>query len=123
MERFVGLHFDTLIAAPDRPLPAAEYEVQRMAAQICHAVAYVHSQGITHRDLKPENVMITNTYPPNCKVADFGLAKLVDDGTFLKTMCGTPAYLAPEVMLRPSVNQSYDHRVDSWSLGVIFYCM
>jgi serine/threonine/tyrosine protein kinase RAD53 len=102
---------------------AAEQQVRRMAAQICHAVAYIHSQGIAHRDLKPENVMVTETNPPDCKVADFGLAKLVGSGTFLKTMCGTPAYLAPEVMLRNSLQQGYDNRVDSWSLGVIFYCM
>ena len=101
----------------------AEDQVRRMAAQICHAVAYVHSHGITHRDLKPENVMMTATSPPDCKVADFGLAKLVNNQTFLKTMCGTPAYLAPEVMLRTDVKQAYDCRVDTWSLGIIFYCM
>ncbi|KAF8586665.1 Pkinase-domain-containing protein [Ramaria rubella] len=103
--------------------PIPEGEVRRMAAQICHAVASFHSQGITHRDLKPENILMTATTPPDCKVADFGLAKLVDDQTFLKTVCGTPAYLAPEVVLRAHPNQAYDSRVDSWSLGIIFFCM
>jgi serine/threonine/tyrosine protein kinase RAD53 len=94
-----------------------------MAAQICDAVAYIHLQGITHRDLKPENIMMTSTSPPECKIANFGLAKLVDNHTFLKTMCGTPAYLAPEIVLRTNSGQAYDSRVDTWSLGIIFYCM
>lgn len=95
-----------------------------MAAQICQAVAYIHEQNITHRDLKPENILLTNSDPPICKVADFGLSKLVDDATFLKTTCGTPAYLAPEVMLRyDPKNDAYTNKVDSFSLGVIFFCM
>ena len=67
--------------------------------------------------------MMTATDPPDCKVADFGLAKLVDNNTFLKTQCGTPAYLAPEVVLRVDARQAYDSRVDTWSLGIICFCM
>jgi ser/thr/tyr protein kinase RAD53 len=95
-----------------------------MAAQICQAIAYIHEQNITHRDLKPENIMLTSSIPPTCKVADFGLSKIVDDATFLKTACGTPAYLAPEVMLRRDTRlDPYTDKVDSYSLGVIFFCM
>ena len=94
-----------------------------MAAQICQAVSYVHSRGVTHRDLKPENIMMTDTSPPDCKVIDFGLAKIVDENTFLKSVCGTPMYLAPEVFLRTDRKQPYDSRVDTWSLGTIFYFM
>jgi serine/threonine protein kinase len=95
-----------------------------MAAQICQAIAYIHGQGITHRDLKPENIILTSTTPPICKVADFGLSKIVDDVTFLKTTCGTPAYLAPEVMLRMDIQRDpYTDKVDSFSLGVILFCM
>ncbi|KIJ49369.1 hypothetical protein M422DRAFT_225013 [Sphaerobolus stellatus SS14] len=101
-----------------------ENEVRRMAAQICEAVAYLHSRGIIHRDLKPENIMLTKTKPPNCKIADFGLSKIVEGDTFMKTMCGTPAYLAPEVMVRSNTHHTpYDNKVDSYSLGVIFFCM
>jgi len=95
-----------------------------MAAQICQAVAYIHTRGITHRDLKPENILLTRSNPPICKVADFGLSKIMGNKTFMKTLCGTPAYLAPEVMTRyDKENTPYDNKVDSFSLGVIFFCM
>ncbi|KAH7888959.1 kinase-like domain-containing protein [Phlebopus sp. FC_14] len=89
--------------------------------QICDALSYIHAKGIAHRDLKPENVLLTSDFPPVVKVADFGLAKVVDSLTFLKTMCGTPSYLAPEVVLQ--TDQGYSHLVDSWSVGVIVFSM
>ncbi|KAF8444907.1 kinase-like domain-containing protein [Boletus edulis BED1] len=91
--------------------------------QICSALAYIHGKGIAHRDLKPENVLLTSDNPPNVKVADFGLAKVVDSYTFLKTMCGTPSYLAPEVVTQSDQHPGYSHLVDSWSLGVIVFSM
>jgi len=90
--------------------------------QICDALAYCHSQMITHRDLKPENILLTSDVPPIVKVADFGLAKAVDSYTMLKTMCGTPSYLAPEVV-RQQLFEGYDSQVDSWSIGVILFSM
>lgn len=90
--------------------------------QICEALAYIHGKGIAHRDLKPENVLLTSDNPPIVKVADFGLAKVVDSLTFLKTMCGTPSYLAPEVVTQSS-DEGYSHLVDSWSVGVIVFSM
>ncbi|KAG1739300.1 kinase-like domain-containing protein [Suillus lakei] len=93
-----------------------------ITAQVCDALAYIHSKGIAHRDLKPENVLLTTENPPTVKVADFGLAKVVDSVTFLRTMCGTPAYLAPEVVTQQN-QEGYDHLVDSWSVGVIVFCM
>lgn len=111
---------------------------------VCEAVAYLHSKGITHRDLKPENLLLTRGQKPVCKVTDFGLAKMVDDQTMLKTMCGTPTYLAPgaplrfhlshpsavsdssrcpvsEVILNPSPSAGYGSLVDAWSIGVVLY--
>ncbi|THH28784.1 hypothetical protein EUX98_g5407 [Antrodiella citrinella] len=90
--------------------------------QLCGAMAYIHNKGITHRDLKPENVLITADIPPKVKVADFGLAKMVDSYTMLRTMCGTPSYLAPEVVLQVN-QQGYQQVVDSWSVGVIVFSM
>ncbi|KAF9650876.1 kinase-like protein [Thelephora ganbajun] len=89
--------------------------------QLCDALAYIHGQGVAHRDLKPENVLLTKDDPPVVKVADFGLAKYIDSLTMLKTMCGTPSYLAPEVV-QNNVG-GYGHGVDSWSVGVIVFSM
>ncbi|KAI0646004.1 kinase-like domain-containing protein [Trametes meyenii] len=85
-----------------------EGETQDIIYQICDTLAYVHRQGITHRDLKLENVLLTADLPPVVKVADFGLAKVVDTLTTLYT---------PEV--RNQGPNGYDHLVDSWSVGVI----
>ncbi|KAH9949119.1 kinase-like domain-containing protein [Amylocystis lapponica] len=100
----------------------AEPTAQHITYQICDALAYVHKSNITHRDLKPENVLLTNDDPPQVKVADFGLAKAVDSVTMLRTMCGTPCYLAPEVVIQNN-NEGYDNVVDSWSVGVIVFSM
>ncbi|KAJ7680971.1 kinase-like domain-containing protein [Mycena polygramma] len=90
--------------------------------QLCQALAYIHQKGITHRDLKPENVLLTKDNPPIVKVADFGLAKVVSSITMLRTMCGTPSYLAPEVVTQQN-SSGYDSLVDSWSVGVIEFSM
>ncbi|TFK83093.1 kinase-like protein [Polyporus arcularius HHB13444] len=100
-----------------------ESEAQSLTYQICDALAYVHSQGIAHRDLKPENVLLTDDNPPVVKVADFGLAKVIDSMTMLRTLCGTPVYLAPEVVNQTEDNEGYDQVVDSWSVGVIVFSM
>ncbi|KAF8322231.1 Pkinase-domain-containing protein [Clavulina sp. PMI_390] len=96
-----------------------EPETKRMTRSVCEGLAYIHSQGIAHRDLKPENILLTRDGEP--KIADFGLAKMVDSQTFLKTACGTPAYLAPEVL--DDLPTGYSPKVDSWSMAVIVYAM
>ncbi|CAG4982930.1 unnamed protein product [Parnassius apollo] len=89
--------------------------------QIVLAVKYLHSQGITHRDLKPENVLLESKEEETLvKITDFGLSKFVGENSFMKTMCGTPLYLAPEV-LRANGQNCYGPEVDVWSLGVIFF--
>ncbi|RTG80865.1 serine/threonine-protein kinase Chk2, partial [Schistosoma bovis] len=82
---------------------------------------YLHDHGITHRDLKPENILLTSK-ANRCliKVTDFGVSKLVDEGTMLRTFCGTPDYLAPEV-LKTAGCGTYTCVIDVWSLGVILY--
>ncbi|EJF58075.1 kinase-like protein [Dichomitus squalens LYAD-421 SS1] len=102
---------------PDRP--PSEKEVQYFTYQICEALHYVHELDIAHRDLKLENILLTKDDPPVIKIADFGLAKMIDSVTFLHTMCGTPEYLAPEVV----TNSAYDKVVDSWSVGVIVFSL
>ncbi|KAI0630059.1 kinase-like domain-containing protein [Trametes polyzona] len=103
----------------DKLMP--ERRAQHLTYQICKALAYVHSRGIAHRDLKPENVLLTKDNPPIVKVADFGLAKAIDGESILKTICGTPVYLAPEVVTQGG--QGYSVLVDSWSVGVIVFSM
>ena len=71
-----------------------------------------------HRDLKPANVLIFSLNPPILKVTDFGLAKKLEGGKTW-TLCGTPDYLAPEVIL----NEGHDWAVDYWALGVLIYEM
>jgi len=95
-----------------------------MVPQICNALQFAHDQGIVHRDIKPENILID--LQGNVKIADFGLAKLVDRTSDYRTLTragqvvGTPHYMAPEQLDRP---QEVDHRADVYSLGVVFYEM
>ncbi|CAG9102216.1 unnamed protein product [Plutella xylostella] len=92
-----------------------------MLRQMVLAVRYLHSKGITHRDLKPENVLLEGKEEETLvKITDFGLSKFVGEDSFMKTMCGTPLYLAPEV-LRANGTRCYGPEVDVWSLGVIFF--
>ena len=82
------------------------------------AVNHLHSQGIAHRDLKPENIMYGSD--ERVKIIDFGLSKLTlmknGGNTSLKTLVGTPYYVAPEVL-----EGDYSKECDCWSLGVILY--
>ncbi|XP_043258225.1 serine/threonine-protein kinase Chk2-like isoform X1 [Colletes gigas] len=89
--------------------------------QVVLAVSYLHDSGITHRDLKPENILLASDSDVTlAKVSDFGLSKLVDAQTMMKTFCGTPMYVAPEILFNTG-RGSYTNQVDVWSLGVILY--
>ncbi|VDM43550.1 unnamed protein product [Toxocara canis] len=87
--------------------------------QILCALRYLHSKGIAHCDLKPENVLLSDlvTAFPQTKLCDFGYARFIGDAQFRKTIVGTPAYLAPEVLQKRGYNKS----LDMWSVGVIIY--
>ncbi|PRT55994.1 Serine/threonine-protein kinase RAD53 [Wickerhamiella sorbophila] len=91
--------------------------------QVLTAVHHVHRMGISHRDLKPDNILIAQTDPIVVKVADFGLAKISSQGTFLKTFCGTLSYLAPEVLAsrNGAGAAKYSRLVDIWSIGCLAY--
>ncbi|XP_019859468.1 PREDICTED: serine/threonine-protein kinase Chk2-like, partial [Amphimedon queenslandica] len=91
--------------------------------QMVVAVKYLHDKGITHRDLKPENILLSSTDEETLiKVTDFGLSKFVGEQSLMKTLCGTPSYLAPEVIKSAGLG-GYSKAVDCWSLGVILYIM
>ncbi|KAJ4953407.1 hypothetical protein NE237_030239 [Protea cynaroides] len=89
--------------------------------QLISAVDYCHSRGVSHRDLKPENLLLDEN--ENLKVSDFGLSALPEqlwnDG-LLHTQCGTPAYVAPEVLRKRGYDGS---KADIWSCGVILYVL
>ncbi|KAI8382463.1 kinase-like domain-containing protein [Blakeslea trispora] len=88
--------------------------------QLFTAIKYLHSNGIAHRDLKPENVLIADKKTLHIKVTDFGLARWAYRNQTFDSQCGTPNYVAPEV-LGSSEDRSYDNRCDLWSLGVMLY--
>ncbi|XP_066459774.1 serine/threonine-protein kinase Chk2 isoform X1 [Eleutherodactylus coqui] len=92
--------------------------------QILLAVQHLHDNGIIHRDLKLENVLLSSTNEECCiKVTDFGQSKILGETSLMRTLCGTPTYLAPEV-LNTAGTGGYSRAVDYWSLGVIlFICL
>ncbi|XP_075074941.1 CBL-interacting serine/threonine-protein kinase 24-like isoform X2 [Nicotiana tabacum] len=94
-------------------------EARRYFQQLIDAVAHCHSKGVYHRDLKPENLLLD--CQGNLKVSDFGLSALPQQGVeLLHTTCGTPNYVAPEVLS----NRGYDGAAaDVWSCGVVLYVL
>ncbi|TPP51702.1 Protein kinase domain family protein [Leishmania donovani] len=95
-------------------------ETQYVMLQCLSALQYMHSECVIHRDLKPGNIMLDREL--NVKIGDFGLAaELQYDGERKRTICGTPNYIAPEIIDHKSHGHSYE--VDTWSLGVILYTL
>ena len=79
------------------------------------ALDYLHEKGVIYRDLKPENILLDSS--GYIKLTDFGFAKQLAAGEKAWTFCGTPEYVAPEII----TNKSHDYRVDIWSLGILVY--
>jgi predicted Ser/Thr protein kinase len=101
----------------------APREALQIVPQICEALQFAHDEGIVHRDIKPENILVDKR--GRVKIADFGIAKIMGGEpeislTETKGAIGTPHYMAPEQIERPT---SVDHRADIFSLGVVFYEM
>ena len=118
MEYVDGLNLRQLSVA-DKLEPS---EALELVPRLCDALQYAHDRGIVHRDIKPENILISQE--GHLKVADFGLAKLIDTSsdqvtlTRTQQVMGTLNYMAPEQRERPT---EVDHRADIYSLGVVLY--
>nr|CCC91198.1 putative serine/threonine-protein kinase [Trypanosoma congolense IL3000] len=98
------------------------HEIQYIMRQIVSAVEYMHSNLIIHRDLKLGNVMID--LAGNMKVGDFGFASELTSPLDRKTtVCGTPNYIAPEVLACETSSAGYGLEADIWSLGVLLYAL
>lgn len=113
-----GELFDRIIARGS----FTERDATRVLQMVLDGVKYLHTLGITHRDLKPENLLY---YHPGADskiiITDFGLAssRKKGDECLMKTTCGTPEYIAPEILVR----KPYTNAVDMWALGVISYIL
>ncbi|OQD88845.1 hypothetical protein PENANT_c003G00302 [Penicillium antarcticum] len=109
----------------------AEDQVRIIARQVLRALHYLHKRKITHRDIKPDNILISSLEPLKIKLSDFGLSKVTEQETFLKTFCGTLLYCAPEVYpdyeqyrrgeFRKRRRVGDPQSVDIWSLGAVLF--
>ena len=119
-EKYIYLAFEFIPGGDLFTLLKAEntFSLERTqfyAGQIIFALEYLHSKNIIYRNIKPENILIDkNGY---IKISDFELAKKIEDRTY--TICGTPGYLAPEIIL----NKGYGFSVDWWAFGILLYEM
>lgn len=94
-----------------------EEKVRFYGAQIALALHYLHEKGIVYRDLKPENILMDES--GYLRLADFGMAKKLKDNEKAMSFCGTPEYLAPEII----TGEGHDKSADWWSFGILIYEM
>lgn len=118
MEYIDGTNLRDLISTS----PVSRDDALELVSNTCLALEYAHSKGVVHRDIKPENILLSNEGA--VKIADFGIAKIVDESiktptlTATRQVLGSLHYLAPEHMESPD---QVDHRVDLYALGVVLY--
>merc|ERR1712232_183779 len=97
-----------------------ERDAATLVTKFLEALDYLHEKGIVHRDLKPENLLLkSKENDSDIKLADFGLSKIVGQEVLMQTACGTPGYVAPEILQA----KGYGKEVDLWSVGVITYIL
>jgi len=98
----------------------SEQEARDLVKLFLETMSYMHGQNVVHRDLKPENLLLTSeSDDADLKIADFGFAKRISQLLPNETACGTPGYVAPEILR----GDPYGAEVDIWSMGVIVYVL
>ncbi|XP_026565973.1 serine/threonine-protein kinase ULK2 [Pseudonaja textilis] len=102
----------------------SEDTIRVFLQQIAAAMRVLHGKGIIHRDLKPQNILLSyasrrksNVSGIRVKIADFGFARYLQSNMMAATLCGSPMYMAPEVIM----SQHYDAKADLWSIGTVIY--
>ncbi|CAD5121901.1 DgyrCDS10361 [Dimorphilus gyrociliatus] len=116
MEKLKGDMLEMILSSPKGRL--TERITKFLISQILAALRHLHNKSIVHCDLKPENVLLSSETPfPQVKLCDFGFARIIGEKSFRRSVVGTPAYLAPEVLK----NRGYNRSLDMWSVGVIIY--
>ncbi len=94
-----------------------ERDAAKLVHDIVDAVRFLHQKNLVHRDIKPENILFKEKDNLNSLVlADFGLSKLMSQDILLRTRCGTPGYMAPEIQ-----KGQYGKPVDMWSIGIMSF--
>ncbi|XP_038670470.1 serine/threonine-protein kinase D3 isoform X3 [Scyliorhinus canicula] len=116
MEKLHGDMLEMILSSEKSRLP--ERVTKFLVSQILVALRHLHFKNIVHCDLKPENVLLASADPfPQVKLCDFGFARIIGEKSFRRSVVGTPAYLAPEVLR----SKGYNRSLDMWSVGVIIY--
>lgn len=106
---------DVILQWAESPEGGTWREVRTLGQQIGRGLEHVHSHGVCHRDVKPSNLLV-NLETSTLQICDFGTAKILDEDTQHTTDVGTPAYRAPECLVR---NKRYTHSVDIWAMGCV----
>jgi len=102
----------------------AEEDARSVIHQVLQGVEYLHMRKVVHRDLKLENILLSDKTPQaKVKIADFGLARFFADDSELRTICGSPLYVAPEILDIGTSSETYTPAVDMWSVGVILFIL
>ncbi|KAI4901141.1 hypothetical protein NFI96_030382, partial [Prochilodus magdalenae] len=116
MEKLHSDMLETILSNENGRLP--ERITRFLVMQILEALRYLHLKHIAHCDLKPENVLLASPDSlPQVKLCDFGFARIIGEKSFRRSVVGTPAYLAPEVIS----SHGYNRSLDMWAVGVILY--
>lgn len=98
-----------------------EKETRDIVVPLFDALIYCHDMGIVHRDIKPENLLFSSKdlSTAQIKISDFGLARFLQEDNLATTTCGTPGYVAPEVL----EEKPYNGKCDYWSVGIVMFIL